>query len=138
MSQRAVMESWRHVAEGSANLCSRTNSRAVGPHGKILSRKEPFQRYKHGTDGLQQFLRPVLAVCLVQWKTYQTKGSPKPIIAIENHYLKYSCECFMIVQNCEVVYFLAYQKGTLPLNSGHPKTTTSISLSCYLCSLVVL
>ena len=38
---------------------------------------------------------------------------------------------------CEiVVYFLAYQEGTLPLMHGHPTTTTS--LSCCLFSLVVL
>ena len=30
--------------------------------------------------------------------------------------------------SCEVVYFLAYQEGTLPLIYGHLMTTTSLSL----------
>ena len=43
-------------------------------------------------------------------------------------------------ERCEVVYFLAYQKGTLPLNSGHSTTTTSISLLLFVfsCCVVIL
>ena len=39
------------------------------------------------------------------------------------------------VHYCEVVYFLAYQEGTLPLMNGHPTTTTSISL--VVCALLL-
>ena len=41
------------------------------------------------------------------------------------------------VRTCEVVYFLAYQEGTLPLIYGHPTTTTSLSLSLVVCILLL-
>ena len=37
---------------------------------------------------------------------------------------------------CEVVYFLAYHKGTLPLKAGHLTTTTSLLLFVFSCCVV--